>query len=61
VENTVDSSISKEYQKALLTTEQVNNTIEVNAASAYLLSLRSNLSRKKMGYFLNNVARMTGN
>ena len=61
MENKVDSSISKEYQKALLTTEQVKNTIEVNAASAYLLSLRSHLSRQKMGYFLNNVARMTGN
>lgn len=31
-----------------------------NAAVAYLLSLRAKLSREKMGYFLNNVARMTG-
>ena len=34
--------------------------VKTNPALAYLLSLRSKLSREKMGYFLNNVAKMTG-
>lgn len=38
----------------------VKQSVGVNPASAYLLSLRSKLSRQKMGYFLNNVAKMTG-
>ncbi|EHY9845480.1 tyrosine-type recombinase/integrase [Vibrio cholerae] len=53
--------ITAEQQGELITAEQIKSSIKTNAASAYLLSLRSKLSRQKMGYFLNNVAKMTGN
>lgn len=61
MEHQTNNIIPVEQQGELLTSEQIKSSIKTNAASAYLLSLRSKLSRQKMGYFLNNVAKMTGN
>lgn len=55
------STVTVEKSGELITPELIRDSVKTNAASAYLLSLRSKLSRKKMGYFLNNVAKMTGN